>query len=36
MRIKNFKIICNCDGHVSEQTFNEFKEWIDSVANGYV
>lgn len=33
MRIKNFKMICNCNGHVSEQTFNEFIEWIDNVAN---
>ena len=33
MRIKRFKMICNCNGHVSEQILNEFVEWIDSVAN---
>lgn len=33
MRIKNFTMICNCNGHVSEQTFNEFIEWVDNVAN---
>lgn len=33
MRIRNFKMICNCNGYVSEQTFNEFIEWVDNVAN---
>ena len=26
-------MICNCNGYVSEQTFNEFIEWVDNVAN---
>lgn len=26
-------MICNCNGHVSEQTLMSFIEWVDNVAN---
>ncbi|MDO5818750.1 MAG: hypothetical protein Q4P11_00290 [Methanobrevibacter sp.] len=32
MRIKEFTMVCNCGGHVSERTFNEFIKWANNVA----